>query len=111
MTPEQKAVILDYAQELQTNDEPWLQFEFKSGTGEWTYCCIGCNPLTYSAMEGFNFRRRPKTITVTLPVPTRVIGPVLEDKYLCIHAYFADSADRDTALAAIRAEMQEPTDE
>lgn len=107
MTPEQRkrAVILDYAQELQHNDEPWREFECAYGDGGWTYCGDDINPIQQASCPAWRFRRKPKTITVTIPVPIQVL--VGSNGSLVIS--FNDSlsnADSVTALAAIRAEME-----
>jgi hypothetical protein len=60
VTPEQtaKAVILDYAQELQHNDEPWREFECKLRDAKnWQTCEETFTPFDYSKVAVF--RRKP----------------------------------------------------
>ncbi len=62
MNKEQKAVILDYAQELQSNDEPWREFEI-SFMGKWQMCESYANPVRFLGVGQPEFRRKPMTIT------------------------------------------------
>jgi hypothetical protein len=107
MTPEQRKVILDYATELQTNDEPWRKFEYYNQKtmpyhSEWLPCSKHFQPLnTYD----ITFRRRPKTITVTMPVPPWSMPSMNEDA--AIYLRFKSGQDAVTALAAIRAAMED----
>lgn len=101
MTPEQKAVVLDAAQEMQTNDEWWLQFDRNVG-GEWLACTEQSNPLTWSHLST-RFRRKPKTITVTMPVPFTITEYASSFEALIA---FKTKEDRDTALVAIREAME-----
>jgi len=101
MNDEQRKVILDYATELQTNDEPWREFECKTN-GKWFECTHRLNPLV-NADSQIIFRRRPKTITVTIPVPSKIN----EVGRYTLPVYYETREERDTALAAIRAEMEQ----
>ena len=95
-----KQVILDYATELQTNDEPWAEFEWLQNSLKWIPCSKTFNPL-YCHAEYYEFRRKPKTITVTMPVLFDVPEP--DGMYLVLQ--FKSDADTNTALAAIREAM------
>ncbi len=97
-----KAIILDYAQEMQTNDEPWREFEYMGPGGCWVTCVAACNPLYTYHNKVFQFRRKPKTITVTMPVPIRSIVIGVCDS---IHLEFNNTSQRDTALKAIHDAM------
>jgi hypothetical protein len=103
MNTEQKAksVVLDAAQEMQHNETWWREFEGK-WHGIWTECMITMNPLSWSHVP-VEFRRKTKTIKPEMPVPKDVtmsgVAPVL---YIEYETYLG----RDTALAAIRAEME-----
>lgn len=103
MTPEQKAVVLDAAQEMQGNDTWWECFEWKR---EWesvfSQCSQYINPVMHYDDHSFIFRRKPKTITVTMPVPHYTIEGGAGE-WLSLR--FLKEADRDKALAAIRKEM------
>jgi hypothetical protein len=96
------AVILDAAQEMQHNDEWWLEFEWMRKTlcDIWTVCCEEINPLSKILDSGYQFRRKAKTITVTMPVPENLHTHNYLDNALGIT--FKTDADREAALAAIR---------
>ncbi len=102
MIPEQKAVILDYATELQGNDAPWREFEVLD-EGKWVTCVALMNPLTH--WQHFLFRRKPRTITVTMPTVWSA-EPVLMNNCALVLGLFCE-ADRDKALAAIRGVMKD----
>ncbi len=97
MTPEQKKVVLDYAAELQNNDQPWWRFEWLLDSGSWDSCTERVNPLT---IQQLTFRRKPKTITVTMPVPSNI--EISDINPHCAKLLFKTVMDCDTALAAIR---------
>lgn len=102
MTPEQKAVVLDYVTEWQTNDDPWFLFEWLRNNGRWCQCSKVFNPLC--VREKAIFRRKPRTITVTMPVPAHVteIGDACG-----FYVYFTEPPIKDTAVAAIREAMMD----
>jgi len=102
MTPEQKQIILDCAQEMQHNETWWKQFEFRYREDDWEICNESANPLARVNHRYYEFRRRPRTITVTIPRINN--GWALGVERLTLH--FTTEADRDTALAAIRSEME-----
>lgn len=104
MTPEQRKVILDYATELQSNDEPWREFECAYSNCVWTYCGEDINPIQQASNPAWRFRRRPKTITVTMPVPIDLHS---YPGGCCLNIQFASTAVREEALAAIQEAMQE----
>jgi len=102
MKPEQKAVILEYAQELQHNDKPWQEFEWaaKEATFYWRPCSSSFYPLVHHDSGNWAFRRKPRTITVTMPVPKSIVPTAICNTFICIE--LKTVAERDTALAAIR---------
>jgi hypothetical protein len=102
MSDEQRnKVILDAAQEMQTNERWWEEFEFKYQDQEYGTCSKDTNPLEIFSCSLYTFRRRPATITVTIPMPRGAI----EDK-AGVYIGYKLQADRDTALAAIREAME-----
>jgi hypothetical protein len=105
MTPEQKAVVLDAAQEMQHNEEWWEEFEFKEVMSGWKLCTPTENPIDRFS-QGWIFRRRPKTITVTMPVPIQVLVGSNGDLVISFNDSLSN-ADSVTALAAIREAMKD----
>jgi len=102
MNTEQKAVILDYAQELQTNCQPWHRFEFQDVDGRWYPCSEQTNPIRSDYRP--SFRRRPMTITVTMQKPIEARYHAEGQHWITLQ--FKDEAAGIAALAAIRAEME-----
>lgn len=98
MTPEQKAVILDAAQEMQHNDKWWREFEYESINAGWCECTKDFNPLRHVSIT--NFRRRPKTITVTMPLPELAIKS--HENHDSLYVVYKNEKAANTALAAIR---------
>jgi len=104
MTPEQKQIILDYAQELQHNDEPWEQFQFDTNEG-WKNCTPTENPVVRYDRPAWTFRRRPKTITVTMKMPTEArFHSGWSGNHIII--VFDDNEKGVETVNAIRAEME-----
>lgn len=102
MTDNRK-ITLDYVTEWQTNDEAWLLFEL-SFMGVWRTCGPCTNPINFPGTGTPEFRRKPRTITVTMPVPNFVSPSVHVVSNLVTE--YATEADRDAALAAIREAME-----
>lgn len=104
MKPEQKAVVLDAAQEMQHNDTWWEMFEYKSGPEHsWLTCDATRNPLTWSHTPAI-FRRKPRTITVTIPVPAGIYD--LQHP-LDILLTLGHTEEKKKVLAAIREAMKD----
>ena len=107
MTPEQKAVVLDYVTEWQTDDEAWCKFEYQvlgdpAYNPTWIGCCKFYNPIRFPQnMFVYEFRRKPRTITVTMPVH---IDYWFEVGNRVVFEY-ENAVDANKALAAIREAM------
>jgi len=104
MNTEQKQVILDAATEMQVNEKWWEEFEFRYQDQEYSMCSKDTNPLEIFSCSLYTFRRRPKTITVTMPVPERAKKSVEHADALYI--VYKDDETATAALTAIRAKME-----
>lgn len=100
MTDNQKAIVLEAAQLYQTDDKFWREFEVYRAH-HWKNCTGDINPLV-NYPSFMQFRRKPKTITVTMPVPTQIW--ISSNERLVLS--FSKSGGRDAALAAIREAME-----
>lgn len=98
-----KAIILEAATEMQANDRWWEEFEYRRGV-YWLTCTGELNPIyNYLTETSVEFRRKPKTITMTMLEPLAVTA--LGTSY-SFNVKFRTEQDRDAALAAIRKAME-----